>query len=112
MQFYHHSKDRGGKLQIGPHHCDQWPKLPQIHILEHMLGAVSIEIQFQIEFEFYKDLKKKKKRKEKGTTPNGLASAGAGPATSRSLPSVHWRRERLGRAHFAATKERKKRQKK
>ena len=42
LQIYHHSTFRRGKMQNEHHHDDQWAKLPQIHILEHMFGAESI----------------------------------------------------------------------
>ena len=53
-------------MQNGHHHCDQWAKLPQIHILDYMFGTEDkLKFKLRKEFEFEKILKKKTKGKEK-----------------------------------------------
>src|SRR3954467_3131602 len=68
-------KIRGGKLQIGPHHCDQWEKLPQIHILDYMFEAEGIQSSnSDLNLNLNEIWKEKQKEKKKRQQPHGLVS--------------------------------------
>src|SRR4051812_39512162 len=101
-------------MHNGHHHCDQWPKLPQIHISDYIFDVEKNSIfKFRFEFEFEKDLKRNQKEKKKRKRRQA-SWAGLGREAHLLLSSLPAQPQRplykghLGQTQFAGDKQIKK----